>query len=126
MVHFCAVPGCSNRSDRETHLSYHRLPLKNKKVLKEWIHKIRRTNLPLKESTRVCSEHFVRSKGRMPRVDEVPSEKLPVSRLQTSSLPPPPRRAIVRCSVPERSKMETQVEYSDIGVNTDLYTWSWD
>ena len=80
MVHFCAVPGCSNRSDRETHLSYHRLPLKNKNVLKEWIHKIRRTNLPLKESTRVCSEHFLRSTGRMLRVDEVPSEKLPVSR----------------------------------------------
>ena len=81
MVHFCAVPGCSNRSDRETHLSYHRLtlPLKNK-VLKEWIHKIR-TNLP---STRVCSEHFVRSTGRMLRVDEVPSEKLPVSRLATN------------------------------------------
>ena len=117
MVHFCAVPGCSNRSDRETNLSYHRLPLKNK-VLKEWIHKIRRTNLPLKESTRVCSEHFVRSTGRMLRLDEVPSENIPVSRLQISS--PPPRRAIVRYSIPERSKMEPHVAYRDAGVNTDL------
>jgi hypothetical protein len=40
MVHACAVPGCISRSDREIKLSFHRLPLKNKEALKQWIHKI--------------------------------------------------------------------------------------
>ena len=43
MVHVCCVPGCSNRSDREHHLSFFGLPLKKKKpVLKQWIHRIGR------------------------------------------------------------------------------------
>ena len=32
MVRICVVPGCSNTSNRECHLSYHSLPLKNKKL----------------------------------------------------------------------------------------------
>ena len=78
MVQFCSVPGCTNRSDRETHLSFHRLPLKRKLVLKKWIHGIGRRNLPLRETTRVCSEHFENSGGRLLRWDEVPSLKLPL------------------------------------------------
>ena len=119
MVHFCAVPGCSNRSDRETHLSFHRLPLKNKKVLKQWIHKIGRADLPINGSTRVCSEHFVNSKGRRLRQCEVPSQKLPV--LPTTVSSPPPRKPIMRIAPPERSKTQlTSTEYKDVGVNTDL------
>ena len=94
MVHFCAVPGCSNRSDRETHLTFHRLPLKRKELLKEWIHKIGRKNLPLNPSTRVCSEHFVNSRGRMLRSDEVPSVNLPI--LPTRVSQPTPRRRLIR------------------------------
>ena len=63
MVHFCTVPGCSNRSDREMQLSFHRLP-RDKKVLKQWVHKIGRAQIAISESTRVCSEHFVNSRGR--------------------------------------------------------------
>ena len=33
MDHFCCVPGCSNCSDRETHLSFRRLPLKGNRYL---------------------------------------------------------------------------------------------
>ena len=47
MVHFCAVPGCSNRSNREVNRSYFGLPLHNKVLLKTWIHKIGRENLPI-------------------------------------------------------------------------------
>ena len=65
MVHVCVVPGCSNRSDRETHLSYHCLPLKNRKLLKIWEHKIGRENLPKTVHSRVCSERFINSKGRI-------------------------------------------------------------
>ena len=60
MVHVCVIPGCSNRSDRETRLSYFHLPLKNKRLLKIWIHQIRRKNLPLNGNSRVCSDHFVK------------------------------------------------------------------
>ena len=120
MVHFCAVPGCSNRSDRETHLSFHRLPLKNKKLLKQWIHKIGRAHLPINESTRICGEHFVNSKGRLLRSDEVHSQKLPV--LPTRVLSLPRRRPIVRITPPESSKSQllAGTEYKEVGVNTDL------
>ena len=119
MVHFCTMPGCSNRSDWETHLSYHRLPLKRKKILKEWIHNVGRANLLLNESTRVCSEHFVKSTGRMLRPDEVPSQKLPILRSGISSQLP--CRHIVRYELPERrKKQQVQVLHRDTGVNTDL------
>jgi len=49
MVHFCAVPGSSNQSNRDTKLSYLGLP--NKASLKVWIHKIGRKNLPLNSET---------------------------------------------------------------------------
>ena len=78
MVHVCVVPGCSNRSNRETELSYHSLPLKNKKLLKVWIHKIGRKNLPLNNSSRVCSAHFENAVGRRLRPDEYPTINLPV------------------------------------------------
>ena len=45
MGHFCSVPGCSNRSDRETLRSYFCLPLRRKKLLNIWIHTIGRKNL---------------------------------------------------------------------------------
>lgn len=56
MVNFCVVPGCSNHSDRERHLTYHSLPLKNVSLLRIWIHKIGRSNLPINSNSRVCSE----------------------------------------------------------------------
>ena len=65
----CVVPGCSNRSDRERHLTYHSLPLKNDWLLKLWIHKIGRANLPLNNNSRVCSEHFVNPSGHKLRPD---------------------------------------------------------
>ena len=85
MVHVCCVPGCSSRSNRETNLSYYRLPLQNKKLLKQWVHKIGCSNLPLNASTRVCSHHLINAKGRKLRKDEIPSEALPI--LPTSATP---------------------------------------
>ena len=79
MVHVCVVPGCSNCSDRETRLSYFHFPLKNKRLLKIWIHQIRRKNLPLRlnGNSRVCIDHFVNASQRLLRVDEYPTVKLP-------------------------------------------------
>ena len=78
MVNFCCVPGCSCNSDRETHLSYFKLPTENKPLLKKWIHAIGRKNLPINSSTRICSLHFVKATGRLLLSDEVPSLNLPV------------------------------------------------
>ena len=94
MVHFCCVSSCSNRSDRETGLSFHCLPLKRKRVLKQLIHVIGRKKLPLNKSTRVCSDHFPGSRGRMLRLDEVPSLNLPSLLIKT--LAATPRRPPVR------------------------------
>ena len=88
------MPGCSNRSDCETRLSFHRLPLKRKLRLKKWIHRIGRRNLPLFETTHVVSEHFENSRGRLFRWDEVPSLKLPL--LPTRVTESTSRRSLVR------------------------------
>lgn len=77
-MHFCVVPGCVNSSSRGPGVSFHRLPLKDKRLLKVWIHKIRRKNLPLNSNSRVCSLHFVNSSGYLLRKDEFPTENLPL------------------------------------------------
>ena len=78
MVHCCCVPGCSNRSDREGHLSFFRLPLTNKSLLKVWIHRIGRKNLRLNANTRICSEHFKAATKRQLQSDEYLTLRLPV------------------------------------------------
>uniref|UniRef100_A0A1X7V1H4 THAP-type domain-containing protein n=1 Tax=Amphimedon queenslandica TaxID=400682 RepID=A0A1X7V1H4_AMPQE len=69
MVHDCCVPGCSNNSTREAHLSFFSLPLKRKSLLKQWVHAIGRKNLQLNKHTRICSEHFIQANGRLLRKD---------------------------------------------------------
>ena len=93
MVHCCSVPSCTNRSDRESHLSYLSLPLTRKPVLKQWIHRIGRKDLPIIPNTRVCSNHFVNATGRRLRPDEVPTLYMPVLSTSVSLLAPrnPPR-----------------------------------
>ena len=126
MVNFCAIPGCSNRSDRDVNVSYHRLPVNKPSLLKQWIHKIGRENLPILDSTRVCSDHFVNSKGRKLRPDEYPTLNLPSLPTQVSV--PPPRRQLIRYSLPEKRKrcnedeIEREVLYSNVETNTEL-TW---
>ena len=127
MVNFCAVPGCSNRSDRDTNVSYHRLPINKPLLLKQWIHKIGRVNPSICDSTRVCSEHFVNSKGRKLRPDEYPTLKLPLCPTEVSVSPP--RRELIRHDLPvKKRKCDSQVDtssgmlYCDAATNTEL-TW---
>ena len=127
MVNFCAVPGCSNRSDRDKNFSYHRLPINKPLLLKQGIHEIGRENLPNLDSTRVCSEHFVNSKGRKLRPDEYPTLKLPQRPTQVSV--PLPRRELMRHDLPVKKrkcdnqvKTSTEVLYCDAATNTEL-TW---
>ena len=130
MVHFCAVPGCLNRSNRDTGLSFFSLPLKKKALLKVWIHKIRRKNLPLNSNTRVCSNHFISAVGRRVRPDEYPTRNLPsISTRSTVSKPrkPPKVRSIsseISQSIPaasvisDLSSSEDDVEQVDVETQT--------
>ena len=115
----CVVPGCSNRSDRETELSYHRLPLKNKGLLKIWIHKIGRKNLPLNDNSRVCSAHFDNSAGRLLRSDAFPTINLPAitTPLRKRKLPAD-RRKNTECLVDHDAESETTV--TDLLVEAEL------
>ena len=97
MVYFCCVPGCSNRSNRDTAVSYFGLPLKNKPLLRIWIHKIGRQKLPLNSNTRICSNHFVSAAKRKLWPDEYPTKNLPQRSHTTVVRPrkPPKTRAIL-------------------------------
>ena len=67
-------------------------------MLKIWIHKIRRKNLPINYSTRVCSDHFVNTAGHLLRPDEYPLVSLPVLSITTSQAKPrkPPAVRVVQ------------------------------
>ena len=58
MPQWCIAYGCTNSSDMEIKKSWHRLPLENKKLLYKWLAKIRRTNTPANEHSRLCGDHF--------------------------------------------------------------------
>ena len=58
MPHTCIVPECDNDSDMPG-ISFHRLPLDDPVLLKEWLVKIRRVNTPITENLRVCGCHFL-------------------------------------------------------------------
>ena len=49
MMNISVVPGCRSRSDRDHHLSFHLLPLKNKTLLKKWLHQIEQKNVLMVE-----------------------------------------------------------------------------
>ena len=56
----------------------------------------------------MCSEHFVNSRGRKLRSDEVPTLNLPV--LQTNVSQPAPHRPLLRHAIPEKGeKAESEV-----------------
>ena len=112
MVNYCSVPGCSSRSDRESSLSFHTLPLKNKILIKKWIHQIGCKSLPLNNNTRVCSKQFINSQGHCLHPDEFPFENLPA--LPTQLTTPTPRRPLIRKSTP--SKLPA---VKHVAVNTD-------
>ena len=94
-MHFCCVPCCSRNSIREPHLSFYRLPLTNKRLLNQWIHRICRKNLLINGNTRVCSKHFHQASGCRLRCDEVPSVDLPT--LSTSITPCKVRKPPTSC-----------------------------
>ena len=62
MGHSCVVPGCNSKSYRDSDLSFFRLPLRNKTLLRKWLTTIGKKRLP--ESSRICSLHFKNGKNK--------------------------------------------------------------
>lgn len=113
-MHYCVVPGCNKSSTTHPNLSFHRLPLKNKHLLKIWVHKVGRKNLPLNCHSRVCSDHFINSVGRLLRNDEFPTENLPILPTRVTSKP--------RKSPKERYSTSHCESVSDFEADTSIHT----
>ena len=112
MVHFCAVLGCSNCYGRNTSVSFYALPLKNKRLLKIWVHKIGRKVLPINTSTRICSDHFVNADGCRLCPDEYPLVNLPVlstTVCQAKPQKPPTLRPTAVESIDEATSEESHM-----------------
>ena len=67
---FCSAPYCSNRSQRDGKkgISFHRLPVKRKNLLKQWLIKLGRDKkfLPKVGHLYVCSDHMPLGTARLP------------------------------------------------------------
>ena len=63
IFHCCCVPHYSGTYIRERHLSFLAFSLKNKTILKRWVHVTIRTTFPLNRHPRICSKHFVNAEG---------------------------------------------------------------
>ena len=145
MVITCVVPGRGSRSDRDHRLSFHLLPLKNKILLKKWLHQIGRKNVPLNNNSRVCSKHFKQLHKRTLRGDEFPTENLPVTNTslnthseKTTGTPPiiqrkgkrmmvvmkgkPTMTSMVRGRYLQSTHLKGQI-YRNVGLQ--CYHWSW-
>ena len=124
---FCCVPGCSKRSERDKDVSFHRLPRHDKQLLKLWIHKIGRKDLRVSASTRVCSRHFVSSKGRKLRPNEYPTLNLPTLPTQVTQprkqRSPRKREFTLRTEDSDDCSEETEAvnkSVSNVGTSTDV------
>ena len=71
-------------------------------------------NLPLNESTHICSEHFNNSRGRK-RKSEVLTPALPTQVTPTSS-----HRQLIQHALLEHTRKLTEPKYADATVNTDV------
>jgi len=97
--------------------------MKNKALLKVWIHKIGRKNLLLNSNTRVCSDLFVSAAGRRLRPDEYPQRNLPVINTQITipKLRKPPKVRIIPIPSANSSNLGSSKEsVEQVDVETQL------
>ena len=74
----CCEPRCLNRSDRENYLWFFILLLKNKALMKAWIHHIGWKTCFSNHNACDCSKHFEGATQRCLLSDDCPSLRLPV------------------------------------------------
>ena len=68
-MHYCSVPGCSNRSDKVHNISFCRFPAPNSNLCNIWMINTRIKHVT--KNTRVCSEHF--EGGKRDDLDAIPT-----------------------------------------------------
>lgn len=98
MPRWCIAYGCNNSYGKGNTTSWHRLPLDDPELLSKWLAKIRRTNTPVNEHSRICGDHFeascfVRCPGSSRtnlRTGSVPTKFIFVQ--ETSARKPPAER----------------------------------
>ncbi len=73
MTKSCVVYGCHNYAGKTdcAGLSFYRLPLKNKKLLRAWLLRMRTDSVRVNTNSRVCSAHF--EGGRKSGLQDIPS-----------------------------------------------------
>ena len=98
----CCVYGCSSRAGRDRGVHFYRLPLTNKPLLKQWLHRMRTKTVRLNKNTRVCSKHFV---GGVKRgLMDVPTVFAWSMTTESGKRPSPKRRSL------SRSETDTSVD----------------
>ena len=98
----CCVYGCSSHAGRDRGVHFYRLPLTNKPLLKQWLHRMRTKTVRLNKNTRVCSKHFV---GGVKRgLMDVPTVFAWSMTTESGKRPSPKRRSL------SRSETDTSVD----------------
>ena len=111
MTKSCVVFGCHNRAGKPgcEGLSFYRLLLKNKKLLKAWLARMRTDSVRVNENSSVCSAHF--EGGKKQGVNDVPSifpwtvrvaRKAPARRTADSSRTDDAETSSIDLSLPEQ------------------------
>ncbi|XP_067661482.1 uncharacterized protein [Haliotis asinina] len=100
----CCVPGCTSFRQKDklavVKLSYHRIPIHDKKRTKLWLDKIGRSAWLPNSSSRICSIHFEGGKksdnpkepGYIPTI--FPSRQKPIKQLTSSKAVSPPAKCV--------------------------------
>jgi len=70
MPHFCRAGGCTNSSDANKNISFHSLPLNDKKRLSIWITKMKRDPkyFSITKHTKICSVDFIDPLAKVKRM----------------------------------------------------------
>ena len=62
----CCVFGCTSHAGRDKGISFYRLPLSSRPLLKKWLRNMRTKTVLVNEHTRVCGLHFENKKKSGP------------------------------------------------------------
>ena len=98
MGHSCCVPGCNSGKSNTASgsISFFRLPLKNKPLLRRWIANIGKKKLPAE--SRICSLHFVNGKKEGTEVPVLNLPKPPLYKNPAKRKQPCERLVLYHCA----------------------------
>ena len=59
MVKSCSAYGCTKRASKDSQVSFHRIPLKDKELCRKWVSAMRHVDFQPTSSCTLCSAHFL-------------------------------------------------------------------